>query len=108
MLGAGFRVLLVGDNETSGTLEGPEVSRDLPGELPSVREAADSSPATLFSRREKEVLALIAVGATSGDIADRLSISTHTVKNHRKNILRKAGCRNSGQLIAKCVARNIV
>jgi len=61
-----------------------------------------------FTARELEVLRLMAEGATSVEIAARLSISVHTVKNHRKNLLRKAHCRNAGQLIATSLARRII
>ncbi|WP_199775523.1 response regulator transcription factor [Microbulbifer pacificus] len=61
-----------------------------------------------FSVRELEILARIAAGATSVEIAEALHISVHTVKNHRKNILRKSGCRNSGQLITRCTALGLV
>lgn len=61
-----------------------------------------------FSARELAIIARIAAGATSADIAEQLHISVHTVKNHRKNILRKAGCRNSGQLITRCTALVLV
>ncbi|WP_346838751.1 helix-turn-helix transcriptional regulator [Microbulbifer sp. SAOS-129_SWC] len=61
-----------------------------------------------FSARELEVVRLIAAGATSAEIAEQLSISFHTVKNHRKNILRKAGCRNSGHLVALCIAQRLL
>lgn len=61
-----------------------------------------------FSVRELEILARIAAGATSVEIAEQLHISVHTVKNHRKNILRKSGCRNSGQLITRCTALGLV
>jgi DNA-binding NarL/FixJ family response regulator len=44
-----------------------------------------------LSLREKEILALVAKGKTSKDIADELFISTHTVETHRKNILTKMG-----------------
>lgn len=57
-----------------------------------------------FSSRELEIVARIAAGATSVEIAQQLHISVYTVKNHRKNILRKADCRNSGQLINRCIA----
>ncbi|TLM78107.1 helix-turn-helix transcriptional regulator [Microbulbifer harenosus] len=61
-----------------------------------------------FSVRELEILARIAAGATSVEIAGQLHISVHTVKNHRKNILRKSGCRNAGQLITRCTVLGLV
>ena len=42
------------------------------------------------------------------EIAEQLNISIHTVKNHRKNMLRKAGCKNSGQLITRCLLLGII
>ncbi|QKX17091.1 helix-turn-helix transcriptional regulator [Microbulbifer sp. YPW1] len=62
----------------------------------------------IFSARELQVLTQIAAGATSVEIAEQLNISVHTVKNHRKNILRKADCRNSGQLITHCLALGVI
>ncbi|PRD47939.1 response regulator [Sphingobacterium haloxyli] len=43
----------------------------------------------VITRREKEVLSLIAEGFTSSQIADKLFISTHTVDSHRKNLMEK-------------------
>jgi LuxR family maltose regulon positive regulatory protein len=44
-----------------------------------------------LSRRELEVLALVAEGLTNRDIAHRLVLSEHTVNRHVANILRKLG-----------------
>jgi LuxR family transcriptional regulator of csgAB operon len=42
-----------------------------------------------LTRREREILILIAEGATNVEIADKLFISRHTVKTHIHNIFRK-------------------
>lgn len=42
-----------------------------------------------LTRREKEILRLIAAGQKSGDIAETLCISLLTVETHRRNIIRK-------------------
>ena len=47
-----------------------------------------------LTRRELEVLQLIAAGATNQKVADTLVISEQTVKSHVKNILRKLGAAN--------------
>lgn len=52
----------------------------------------------ILSGRELEIVRLIAKQESSGGIAGRLGIAVNTVKNHRKNILTKLGCRNSAQL----------
>lgn len=44
-----------------------------------------------LSVREAEIVQLIADGLTNKDIADRLYISIHTIKTHRKNIIKKLG-----------------
>lgn len=44
-----------------------------------------------LSIRELEVLRLVAIGMMNKHIADQLSISTHTVISHRKNLTRKLG-----------------
>ena len=63
---------------------------------------------SLFSKRESEIINLISLGYGNSKIADLLFISLHTVKNHRKNILRKAHVRNSVELVAKCVNEGLV
>ena len=44
-----------------------------------------------LSRRELEVLDLVAEGLTNRDIAERLVLSEHTINRHVANILRKLG-----------------
>jgi two-component system response regulator DesR len=50
-----------------------------------------------LSAREEEVLALIATGATNKEIAGRLHLSPHTVKEHASAIYRKLGVRNRAE-----------
>jgi LuxR family transcriptional regulator, maltose regulon positive regulatory protein len=52
---------------------------------------AMAGPLGGLSRRELEVLALVAEGLTNRDIAERLVLSEHTVNRHVANILRKLG-----------------
>ena len=58
------------------------------GTLPP--EAVDT-PLGELSKRELEVLSLVAEGLTNHDIAQRLVLSEHTVNRHVANILRKLG-----------------
>jgi DNA-binding NarL/FixJ family response regulator len=53
----------------------------------------------LLTRREKEVLTLIANGLTSQDIADRLFVSALTIETHRRNLLTKFKVNNTASLI---------
>ncbi len=52
-----------------------------------------------LSEREIEIIELISEGATSKEISNRLFISEHTVKTHRKNIFQKTQVSDSDQLI---------
>jgi DNA-binding NarL/FixJ family response regulator len=63
--------------------------------------APGARPEDLLSRRELEVLALIAEGATNAQIAERLVIAPSTVESHVKRILRKLGARNRTEAAAR-------
>lgn len=56
-----------------------------------------------LTEREREVLTLIAEGLTHMQIADKLSVSGHTVIAHRKNIQQKLGARNTASLVLSAV-----
>lgn len=58
------------------------------------------SAALPLTRREKDVLRLLAAGKTSGAIADTLSISAVTVRNHIQHILEKLGAHSRLQALA--------
>jgi DNA-binding NarL/FixJ family response regulator len=58
-----------------------------------VRAEADADGAGL-SRREREVMRLVAVGRTNREIARDLFLSQRTVDMHVRNILRKLDCRS--------------
>jgi len=51
-----------------------------------------------LGRREREVLALLAEGKTSQEIASKLNIATSTVIAHRRNIIRKLGLHSVAEL----------
>lgn len=53
----------------------------------------------VLTRREKEVLELIAEGMTNNEIAEKLFISASTVDTHRKNLLAKLEAKNTASLV---------
>lgn len=59
----------------------------------------DESDTIVITRREKEVLGLIAEGLTNAEIAGKLFISVTTVDTHRKSLLAKFNVRNTASLI---------
>ncbi len=61
-----------------------------------------------LTEREKEIVALIAEGLTSREIADQLCISIKTVETHRARIMEKLGVKNVAELIRYAIKAGIV
>lgn len=61
-----------------------------------------------LTKREKEIILLISQGKTSKEIADKLFISEHTARQHRKNILKKLEVNSTGDLVRLAFENRIV
>ncbi|NEM98462.1 response regulator transcription factor [Pontibacter burrus] len=61
-----------------------------------------------LSKREIEVLSLIAEGYTNAEIAEKLFTSKRTIETHRQNILEKTGAKNTANLIKYAIAHKII
>ena len=61
-----------------------------------------------LSKREREVLAWLAEGYSSKQIADKLNLSESTIVNHRKNMLKKSNTKNMAELIRYAINRGII
>ncbi len=72
----------------------------------SLRETAHEAP--VITRREKEVLQLIAEGLTNAQIAAQLFISIPTVNSHRKSLLEKFNVANTAMLVSRAVKSGIL
>ncbi len=64
-------------------------------------EPTAEQPEPLLSDREREVLALIAAGSTNREIAQRLYLSPHTVKEHTSALYRKLHARNRAEAVQR-------
>ena len=60
---------------------------------------------SVLSKREREILQLIAKGRTSHQIADELFIGKSTVDTHRKNMIRKLELSGAGELLRYAVEK---
>lgn len=69
---------------------------------------SDASDIPLLTRREREVLELIADGMTNNEIAQKLFISVTTVDTHRKNLLAKFNARNIASLVKTAVQMQLI
>lgn len=73
------------------------------------REAESSAErnGTALTRREVEVLRLLAAGSTNRQIAERLVLSVHTVERHVNNVYRKIGVRNRSEATVFALRRGL-
>ena len=62
----------------------------------------------ILTRREKEVLALIADGMTNNEIAHKLFIGVTTIDTHRKNLLAKLEVKNTASLIKTAMQLQLI
>jgi DNA-binding NarL/FixJ family response regulator len=74
------------------------------GMLRRSREAAEID----LSKREREVLALVAEGRSNRDIAGRLHISENTVKNHVRRIMEKTGTSSRTGAVAEAAKQGLL
>lgn len=71
-------------------------------------DAATQNLAELLTDREKQIVKKFARGLNAEQVAQDLHLSPHTIKTHRKNILKKTNCVNTTELVAKCLINGII
>jgi DNA-binding NarL/FixJ family response regulator len=62
----------------------------------------------VLSRRESEILALIAEGYTNPEMADKLYVSPFTIDSHRKNLLAKLNVKNTASLVKFAMDHHLI
>jgi DNA-binding CsgD family transcriptional regulator len=62
----------------------------------------------VFSKREYEIINLLAEGKNSRQISEKLFLSIHTVNTHRRNLLRKSGKLNTNEMILGLKERGVI
>ena len=70
--------------------------------------AADIIAPEALTKREHEILILLAEGRSSPQIAKCCSITVHTVKTHRSTILAKLGAQNAQHAVAIAFKRKLI
>ena len=68
----------------------------------------DAPSLNILTRREGEILKLIANGLPNKNIASKLKISVRTVETHRANLANKLGLRNTASLVKYAVSKGLV
>lgn len=70
------------------------------------RAPADDLP--VLTKREKEILGLIAEGLTNQEIASSLFLNSTTIDSHRKNMLTKFKVKNTAALIKIAISNHLI
>jgi two-component system, NarL family, response regulator NreC len=70
--------------------------------------AEQPGPPDDLSEREFEILRLIALGHTNGEIADELYLSVRTVESHRSHIQQKLRMNKRSELVRYALERNLL
>jgi len=68
----------------------------------------ESATLPALTRREKEVLELIAEGLTNREISEKLFVDVCTIDSHRKNMLSKYGVKNTSALIKLAITGGLL
>lgn len=96
---------------TGDTVLSPALARSMLAEVRRLDQpvsAESPEPDSIVSRREEEVLQLIADGCSTPEVAERLFISQKTVKNHLASIYQKLDARDRTQAVLQAVRMGII
>lgn len=69
----------------------------------NIEQVSKNSTKSILSRREKEILALIAQRKTSQEIADTLFVAKTTIDTHRKNMIQKLKLKGANELLGYAI-----
>jgi DNA-binding NarL/FixJ family response regulator len=83
-------------------------SKIITGYLTGKSTGVNESRWSMLTKREREVLKLIAEGYKNSEIAQHLCISVHTVETHRDNLMKKLDLHNTAALTAFAINRGLV
>lgn len=99
-------VRTIGQAASGETALSPELAGAMLAE--AVKPLAGVAPDSIISRREEEVLQLIAEGLSTTEVASRLYISVKTVKNHLASVYQKLDSRDRTQAVVRAVRMGII
>ena len=88
-----------------------EVSAIMMTQFMSRKSAGEINPAVediTLTRRETEIIRLIAEELTNSEIGDKLGISTRTVDTHRRNLLQKLDVKNTAGLVKYAIQHQLL
>lgn len=90
------------------TVLSPQLAASMLDEVRKLDQAPSPDEERIVTKREEEVLQLIADGCSTPEVAERLYISQKTVKNHLASIYQKLDARDRTQAVLQAVRMGIV
>ena len=96
-----IETVMEGDEYMDETIKKIILQESLTGQRRSIFEVP-------LTKREKEILKLIAEGFSSQEVADKLFISLRTVETHRMNINQKLDVKNTAGLVKEAMKRGLI
>ena len=102
-IAAAIRLAVSGETALS-----PQLAASMLGELRRLDRAQETDDDRLITKREEEVLQLIADGCSTPEVAQQLFISQKTVKNHLAAIYQKLDARDRTQAVVRAVRMGII
>jgi DNA-binding NarL/FixJ family response regulator len=90
------------------TVLSPQLAASMLDEVRKLDQAPTPDEERIVTKREEEVLQLIADGCSTPEVAERLYISQKTVKNHLASIYQKLDARDRTQAVLQAVRMGIV
>lgn len=94
-----IRKVASGENHFSTEVASVMMEQYMPGATSRRSSTMADTGVHELTKREVEILKLIAQEMTNNEIAERLFISMYTVETHRKNLIRKIGVKNTAGLV---------
>jgi two-component system response regulator DegU len=86
----------------------PQLASSMLDELRRLERGGQAEDDRVITRREEEVLQLIADGCSTPEVAEQMYISQKTVKNHLASIYQKLDARDRTQAVLQAVRMGII
>lgn len=83
------------------------LTEEMAGDLSNILKGNGKTAVAILSKREKEILKLLAGGKSHKEIGKFLNISARTVENHRANIVKKLNINKTAELIKYAIQQGI-
>lgn len=98
-----FRAMLQGERYLS-----PPVAALVINELLNPKQEVEITTGEALTSREREIVQLIAEGYSNQEIADQLSLSVHTVRTHRGNLMQKLNLHNQADIVRYAIQTGLI